>query len=80
MSRKAREIADIVREAILESPGVTNLVFGHTGGGHQRADFYLGGRRRFIFFPSTASDGRSALNARAFARRKCRQWALASKA
>lgn len=75
MSKKSREIADIVRATIMEHEGVTKLEIGHTGGGHQRADFYLGGKRRFIFFPSTASDHRSVQNAAAFARRKCREWA-----
>jgi hypothetical protein len=63
-----RELREMV-EAELAAVGITDIEYDKTNGGHQRIRYCLRGRQRSIILPSTPSDHRSFLNARAFVRR-----------
>jgi hypothetical protein len=64
MSRKQREIANLVEEA-LDGAGVLDYTFGFTGTGHQKVVFNFNGKKNMYVFPSTASDHRALKNTKA---------------
>jgi len=70
MNHRDRELSQLL-SAIADQAGARLIAIRQTGGGHRRAVFINGNRRRFVITGSTPGDRRDRRNSAAMAR-----WAL----
>jgi hypothetical protein len=71
MTKRERELCQLLSQ-IADQAGARLIAIQQTGGGHRRAVFIKGNRRRFVIAGSTPGDRRDRQNTAAMAKRALR--------